>query len=100
MFEHELTESLEECVKMKDVEAKVLKEMLRFFYTGQVDNFMEIGIRLFALADRYLSDNLKNYCVRGLLRGVNKSNALELYCFGRDKEIQDLTAKATELLTE
>jgi len=100
MFEHELTESLEKCVKMKDVEAKVFKEMLRFFYTGQVDNFMEIGTRLYEMADRYLADSLKDYCVRGLIRGVNKDNAIELYCFARAKEIEDLTKKTTEALIE
>jgi len=95
MFEHEMTESLEKSVKIEDVEAKVFGQMLRFFYTGQVDNFMEIATQLYELADRYLVDNFKAYCVRGLLRSVNKYNALELYSFAWDKGISKLTEKAT-----
>lgn len=36
MFDHPLTESISNRVKMDDVNANVLEEMLRYIYNGQV----------------------------------------------------------------
>jgi len=99
MFEHELKESIEKYVKVNDADPEVMREMLRYFYTSQVNNIMDIGIRLYNLADKYMVDSLKTFCTRSFLRGVNKDTALEIYCFARDRDIPDLMNKAAQVLT-
>jgi len=98
MFEHEMKESKDKCVEIKDTDSKTVLEMLRFFYTGHVENMNDKALKLYRLADIYLVDNLKIMCVRSLLQDVNLENALEMYCFGKQHEIQELVKKAEQVM--
>jgi len=93
-----MKESQEKCVEVKDANQVVVREMLRYFYTGKIENLKDICTDLYELADRYMVDRLKAFCTLSLVEGVNMDNALEMYCFGRVKEIPSLVENAKRIL--
>jgi len=98
MLEHEIKESKEKCVEIKDADPNTLLEMLRFFYTGRVENLTDKGMKLYTLANIYMVDNLKLLCERSLPQNVNMENAVEMYCFGKKHGIQELVKKAEQTM--
>lgn len=52
MFEHEMEERKQNKVAIIDVDQDVLKEMLRFIYTGKSPNLEKMADDLLAAADK------------------------------------------------
>ena len=52
MFEHEMEERKQNRVAITDVDHEVLKEMLRFIYTGKAPNLEKMADDLLAAADK------------------------------------------------
>jgi len=52
MFEHEMEERKHNRVAIMDVDHEVLREMLRFIYTGKVTNLEKMADDLLAAADK------------------------------------------------
>ena len=52
MFEHEMEERKQGRVEITDVESEVLKEMLRFIYTGKANGLDKMADDLLAAADK------------------------------------------------
>lgn len=55
MFEHEMEERKQNRVAISDVDHEVLKEMLRFIYTGKAPNLEKMADDLLAAADKVCS---------------------------------------------
>lgn len=62
MFEHEMEESKQNRVMISDVEHEVLKEMLRFIYTGKAPNLDKMADDLLAAADKVNIFLTFNFC--------------------------------------
>lgn len=67
MFEHEMEERKQNRVAIVDVDHEVLKEMLRFIYTGKAPNLDKMADDLLAAADKvrsysYKQTNRFNFC--------------------------------------
>lgn len=54
MFEHEMEERKQNRVAITDVDHEVLKEMLRFIYTGKAPNLEKMADDLLAAADKVI----------------------------------------------
>lgn len=54
MFEHEMEERKQNRVAIQDVDHEVLKEMLRFIYTGKAPNLEKMADDLLAAADKVI----------------------------------------------
>lgn len=54
MFEHEMEERKRNRVDITDVDHEVLREMLRFIYTGRAPNLDKMADDLLAAADKVL----------------------------------------------
>lgn len=54
MFEHEMEERKQNRVAITDVDQEVLKEMLRFIYTGKAANLERMADDLLAAADKVI----------------------------------------------
>lgn len=52
MFEHEMEERKHNRVDITDVDHEVLREMLRFIYTGKASNLEKMADDLLAAADK------------------------------------------------
>ncbi|UYV69649.1 SPOPL [Cordylochernes scorpioides] len=78
MFEHEMKESKESLVEIEDTDPEVLKEMLRFIYTGQSPNLDSMAERLLPAADKYGLERLKVLCEVSLASNLTPENVLEV----------------------
>lgn len=56
MFEHEMEERKHNRVDITDVDHEVLREMLRFIYTGKASNLEKMADDLLAAADKVKTD--------------------------------------------
>lgn len=61
MFEHEMEERKQNRVTISDVEHDVLKEMLRFIYTGKSPNLEKMADDLLAAADKVCIHNFDDF---------------------------------------
>lgn len=61
MFEHEMEERKQNRVAITDVDHEVLREMLRFIYTGRAANLERMADDLLAAADKVCSFGHKYY---------------------------------------
>ncbi len=52
MFEHEMEEKKQNRVEITDVEDEVMREILRFIYTGKAPNLEKMADDLLAAADK------------------------------------------------
>ncbi|XP_011877876.1 PREDICTED: speckle-type POZ protein A-like [Vollenhovia emeryi] len=86
MFEHNMEESKKNHVVITDVDAEVLREVLRFIYTGKVANLNVMAKDLLAAADKYALKRLKVLCEKELYNTLTCENAADmliladLYC--------------------
>ena len=51
MFEHQFRENIENTVSMKDYDADLVQEMLRYIYLGEVERLDTFAPQLLPLAD-------------------------------------------------
>ena len=81
MFEHDMTESSSRIVVVNDIEPKVIRQLLRFLYTGDAPEVEDDEImveQLFIAADKYQVDTLKDWCDSLLSKQINEENAVRL----------------------
>ncbi|KAG5684603.1 hypothetical protein PVAND_013828 [Polypedilum vanderplanki] len=72
MINTKLLEGTEKRAKIDDIDPKSLKELIRFIYSGRVDEIDQIANELIYAAGKYELEDLKPLCVRSL--GINISN--------------------------
>ncbi|CAK9303764.1 unnamed protein product [Gordionus sp. m RMFG-2023] len=79
MFEHEMEERKLNRVEITDLEEEVLREMLRYIYTGRASNLERMADDLLAAADKYALDRLKIMCEESLCSNLNVENVAETF---------------------
>ncbi|XP_055678847.1 protein roadkill isoform X1 [Lutzomyia longipalpis] len=77
MFEHEMEERKQNRVAITDVDHEVLKEMLRFIYTGKAPNLEKMADDLLAAADKYALEKLKVMCEEALCVNLSVETAAD-----------------------
>ncbi|XP_033217500.1 TD and POZ domain-containing protein 1-like [Belonocnema kinseyi] len=65
-------------LEIQDVDPIVFYEMLRFIYTGSVENLDDIAYELLLAADKYHIENLKSVCEHALMKKVNSENVISM----------------------
>jgi speckle-type POZ protein len=80
MFDHPIKENLTNQIEVEDVEPDVFQEMLRFIYTGKVSEstMQKMPFEVFAVADKYLLNQLKMECEPHIIHRMTAENCLEL----------------------
>ena len=81
MFQNDFKESQERLVLIKDIEAKVFENFLRYIYVGECD-LLEKGegsevADLLVAADKYAVDSLKEECENHLSKIITVENAVQ-----------------------
>lgn len=80
MFSYDNTkEALENEVAIPDVSVSVMKEFLRFIYTGVKTQGNQYCSELLAVADKYQVDDLKLYCQDQLSSLLKVENVVEVF---------------------
>ncbi|KAJ8675662.1 hypothetical protein QAD02_011448 [Eretmocerus hayati] len=81
MFTHSMKEKEQDLVEIEDVSYDVMKELLRYIYSGKVNDLGKIAKDLFVAADKYLIENLKKVCENYLVHHTNAENVFEYLNF-------------------
>ena len=71
MFQHDLAEKKQNRVDITDMEPEVLREMLRFIYTGKAPALDKLDADLLAAADKVCFDSLMNFTYSCYLLSLN-----------------------------
>jgi len=99
MFEHDMEEKKNSRVEVKDVEADVMAEMLRFIYTGKTATSLDTtAADLLAAADKYALDRLKVMCEEALCNGLTVENVSDVLILADLHSAEQLKAQAIEFI--
>jgi len=98
MFEHGMTEARENRVDIADVDGEVLREMLRFMYTGIAPNLEKMADELLAAADKYQLDRLKVMCEQSLCLSLTNENSCETLILADLHSAEHLKMQAIEFI--
>ena len=97
MISIDMKESKEKVVEVKDTEPNLVRELLRFMYTGKVQNLDLIHFPLFELAHIYLVKDLERICEHFMIRHVDVKNGLEIYSLGKKYELPLLLKRVKQV---
>lgn len=98
MFEHDMEETKNNRVEVKDVEPEVMAEMLRFIYTGRTTNLEAMADSLLAAADKYALERLKVMCEEALCNGLTVENVSEVLILADLHSAEQLKAQCIEFI--
>jgi BTB/POZ domain len=97
MFKSKMKEEQTNRIEITE-EADVFEELLRFIYTGNVENLDTNAEDLLAASDKYGIDQLKSLCELELVGQLNASNALQRLVLADLHRADHLQCKAIELI--
>jgi speckle-type POZ protein len=107
MLDHDNTEEARTGImNITDVDGPVIKEMLKFLYSGYYsETDHDLAEDLLIAADKYRLDDLKQHCERTLMKGINFENACQLLILGdiycaknlKDTAVRFITRNATQI---
>ncbi|XP_043508384.1 speckle-type POZ protein isoform X1 [Frieseomelitta varia] len=98
MFEHEMEERKQNRVDITDVDHEVLREMLRFIYTGKAANLEKMADDLLAAADKYALERLKVMCEEALCTSLAIENAADILILADLHSADQLKAQAIDFI--
>ncbi|XP_058789648.1 speckle-type POZ protein B-like [Phymastichus coffea] len=78
LFAHDMEEAMQNRVYIKDINPDVLTEILRFIYTGKVENIDELAYELLSASDKYRLDDLKAMCEEIVCRNITVGNSIDI----------------------
>jgi len=78
MFNHDLEETKLGVVSITDLDTEVLREMLKFIYTGKVAQLDTMADALLAAADKYALERLKIMCEEALASNLSIENVCDI----------------------
>lgn len=64
-------------MEFTDIKAEIFEEVLRYMYTGKVNNLQEYGIDILRAANQYKLEHLKNMCEEFLVAKLTHDNVVE-----------------------
>jgi len=98
MFEHEMEERKKNRVEITDVDVEVLREMLRFIYTGKSISLDKMADDLLAAADKYALERLKVMCEESLCTGLQIETASDVLILADLHSADQLKAQAIDFI--
>jgi len=98
MFEHEMEERKQNRVEIADVDHEVLREMLRFIYTGRATSLDKMADDLLAAADKYALERLKVMCEEALCTNLSIDNVADTLILADLHSADQLKAQAIEFI--
>ena len=81
-----------------NTEPKIFKEVLRFIYTGWIDNLEKIVKDVWSLANKYQIAQLKEQCEEIMCRSMNETNAIEVLTLADEYGGEKLRKQASNFI--
>ncbi|KAL7298480.1 hypothetical protein TKK_0008264 [Trichogramma kaykai] len=99
MFKHEKGENKTQSVDMVDIAYETAAELLRYIYTGSVEN-QELfqAMDLLAASDKYQLEELKSVCEQMIGSNLSAENAVDILRAAEKHNAKYLLKKATDFL--
>ena len=98
MFDHDVRERRENAVKITDLKADVVREMLMYIYTDTAPNANKMAADLLAAADKYDLGRLQLICEDVLSRELNVNNIVEVLELADEHNAEHLKKRCMEFL--
>ena len=93
MFENDMVEAASNCVEIRHMDPKVIKEMLRYMYTGSAPEVDKMADALLQAANRYDLKQLKAMCERQLTSRLTVENVADTCKLAHHHNATQLKAK-------
>ena len=90
MFTHSMKENKSGIVKIDDIDADVIDEILCYIYTGKTKNMAKLARQLYAAANKYQILDLTAKCEEHFIFNLNNENVIDL--------LEDATLYNSEIL--
>lgn len=100
MLEHEMKEKQQNFVVITDVKHEVMKEVVRFMYTGKVEKIDKMALRLLFAAEKYCLNGLKLLCERQLQKNIKERTAIEYLKIAHLCNAVDLKSKIIQFIVK
>lgn len=78
MFEIEMLENRENLIRIEDFSKEVVEELLKFIYSGKVNNLAKVAKDLLSAADKYELPQLSELCEQFLMSDLSVESAPEI----------------------
>ncbi|XP_022245728.1 protein roadkill-like isoform X2 [Limulus polyphemus] len=98
MFEHEMEEKKQNRVHITDMDHEVLREMLRFIYTGKSPSLEKMADDLLAAADKYAIERLKVMCEEALSTNLSVETAADVLILADMHSADQLKAHSIDFI--
>lgn len=87
-------------IEIKGFLFETVQEMLRYIYTGDVEDLDKTAHELLVIADKYDIKKLKNYCEEELCRQINLDNIWTLLEISDNCQAENLKHDSMKFITE
>ena len=98
MFKADMTESKNSVVKIEDINGETMTEILRFIYTREVKNLLELAPKILYGAEKYELEKLKKICVASMIENLCVGNAVEYTLLADRHNTPDLLESCTNFI--
>merc|ERR1719186_852329 len=80
MFNNQMRETREDSMTITDLEPSIVKQLIKFIYTGSIDEEEAKGnaIKLLEVSDRYELKGLTKLCENEVIPTIDNNNVLEM----------------------
>jgi len=100
MFESNMKEKLTGSVEVKNMDHRVFEDMLKYIYSGQAPNIDDHTEELFAAADQYQLEKLKEMCELKLCLKLEVPNCIDLLVLGHLYHASTLKTAALKFVSK
>ncbi|XP_051173139.1 speckle-type POZ protein-like [Leptopilina boulardi] len=90
MFAHQMRENITNIVQIENADPNAFKEMLRYIYTGEIENLKNVVFGLYELADKYDITKLRLICEEFFERCLSIDNVIGILEHADRHNSQDL----------
>lgn len=98
MFEQDMKENSQNKVEINDIDYEVFTEMLRFIYTGKVNEFEKMAKSLLIVSEKYALEGLRVMCTKHLCGTLSTDNAFEYLDLADVHSIDELKTQAINFI--
>ena len=98
MFEHKMLENECSRVEIKDINSDVMYEILRYIYTGKIENKEHLIDLILSAADKYCLERLKIQCEEILCTTIDKDNVADILILADHHSANQLRQQAIDFI--
>jgi speckle-type POZ protein len=98
MLKTDMMENTTKKLILNDIDSATMLEILRYIYTGKVQNLDKVAFQILVAADKYDLKKLKTLCVSELCNQLTKDNVFEFLVLADRHHIKKLEENCLDLV--